>query len=90
MTENFNVPSAERTTDKAGGEAGDAPKAAASRRNPPKPAMHLRSGAAKLEAGARVATEWARLCQNEPLMVELLLPEELRRALGELAREHAV
>lgn len=89
MTENFNVPSAERTTDKAGGEGGD-PKAAPSRRNPPKPAMHLRSGAAKLEAGARVAAEWARLCQNEPLMVELLLPEELRKALGELAREHAV
>jgi hypothetical protein len=72
-----------------GGEGGDTPKAAAARRNPPKPAMHLRSGAAKLDAGARVAKAWADLCQNEPLMVELLLPEELRKALGDLAREHA-
>lgn len=67
----------------------DAPKAAASRRNPPKPAMHLRSGAAKLDAGARVAKLWVDICQNEPLMIALLLPEDLRAALGDLAKEYA-
>jgi hypothetical protein len=77
-------------TDKNTTPEQDAPKAAAQRRNPPRPAAHLRDGAAKLDAGSRVAAEWAKLCQNEPLMVELLLPESLRRALGDLAREHAV
>lgn len=77
-------------TDGGSDTGGNAPRAAAQRRNPPRPAAHLRDGATKLDAGARVATEWARLCQNEPLMVELLLPESLRRALGDLAREHAL
>jgi len=67
------------------------PKAspAGSRRNPPQPAAHLRNGAAKLAAADEVARLWVQLCQNEPLMVELLLPEELRRALGELSRVSA-
>ena len=59
------------------------------RRNAPKPAAQMRAGAdrsARDAAANEVATCWRELCQNEPLMVELLLPEKLRRALGELAR----
>jgi len=65
------------------------PKAAPQRRNPPRPAAHLRDGAAKLDAGARVAQAWVKLCQDEPYMVELLLPEDLREALGDLAKAYA-
>lgn len=62
------------------------PKAAPQRRNPSRTAKEMRDQAAKLEAADTVAAEWVKLCQNEPLMVELLLPEPMRRALGELAR----
>lgn len=40
-------------------------------------------------AAVKVAAAWVELNQNEPLMVELLLPRELRDALGELAKAHA-
>jgi hypothetical protein len=42
-----------------------------------------------LDAADKVGTLWRELCQNEPLMVELLLPEKLRVALGELAKATA-
>jgi len=67
----------------------DSPKAAPARRNPPKPARELRAGAAQLETGARVAKLWVELCQNEPHFAELLMPQELRDALGDLAKAHA-
>lgn len=66
-----------------------APKAAPARRNPPKPSRELRNGAAQLEAGARVARLWVELCQGEPHFAELIVPSELREALGELAKVHA-
>ena len=65
------------------------PKAAAHRRNTSRPAARMREDAdrrARDAAAEKVAKLWVDLCQGEPLMVELLLPEELRRALGELAR----
>lgn len=66
-----------------------APRAASQRRNPSTPAAQMRGTINRkraLELADEVAALWVELCQNEPLMVELLLPEELRRKLGELAR----
>ena len=64
-----------------------APKAASARRNPPRPARQMRPDAdAKVAAAEKVAAAWREMCQNEPLAVELLMPRELRNALGELAQ----
>lgn len=40
-------------------------------------------------AADAVAKLWVELCQNEPYLVELLLPQALRVALGELAKATA-
>jgi hypothetical protein len=49
----------------------------------------LREDAVRHAAADKVAKVWVELCQNEPLMIELLLPRELREALSELAKANA-
>lgn len=63
------------------------PKPAPRRRNPSKPADEMRADAdlsAKLAAANKVAVAWVKLCQNEPIAAELLVPRELRDPLTEL------